>query len=474
MIEINNLKHIQLKKFINPRTFRGFFRFRLLHLFFAACIGLISCTEMDEMGLDLVEDRLGVGSTDTLSIIAYSILEDSVVTSYSSSNPTARQLLGMYNDPLFGKTRASIYTETRLLSVGNRIAPTVERSQLKLDSVVVMLAYNGYFGDTLSPQTIKVYELDENIPEGVIYSNRELSIKPTVLNQQWNPETRYYFAPRDSVFLGPDSLRVIAHMRLRLNDEFGQRFIDATETDFESIASYLNFFKGLKITAEETSGQGAIAYFNLGSALSSMLVYYSIIGDTVFTRSRIAEFPINEFSRRYTHFDNFNHDFSSPLIRAQVIDGDTLQGQNNVFAQSMANYKVKLQIPHITELFRDKQNNVVINSAQLILPRDESLIDDKAGYTSGLFLISSNNENPFLRDFLVNAGYFGGGYDSRKGYYLFNLTQHVQAIIRGEIPNSSLYLMVTGSAENASRVVLSGTQSDNPIRLEIKYTEPIQ
>jgi hypothetical protein len=472
MLKIQPLNQIILKNTANPRFPRGFFRFGILRFVVAAIIGFyaISCTEYDQIGLDLVEQKIGLKSTDTLSLVAYTIAENEIPT-----NQTNRSLLGFYNDPLFGKTKASIYTETRMITTGTRIASNVARDSVLLDSIVLIMAYNGYFGDLSTLQNLKVYEINDTIPSGTVFSDKEIATKPEVLNQQWNPSTLYRFAPNDSLYIGPDSTKVIPQLRLRLNDSFGRRFIDADPSDFESVANYLNFFKGFKITAEETSEQGAIAYFSFGSTVSTLLVYYSLLGDTVSTRSRIHEFPINEFARRFTQFENFDFQHAADIIKQQVLEMDTTKGENNLFVQSMANFKVKLRIPYLKSIFDDQNEPVIINSAQLIIPLDTLLVNDGLGYASNLLLVREDAEGNILnlRDNFVSAQYFGGVYDEKNNQYVFNITQHIQAVIREEIFNGPLYLMVSGSAENAGRAVLSGTKSETPMRIQIKYSEPL-
>jgi hypothetical protein len=472
MLKIQPLKQIILKNTANPRFPRGFFRFGILRLAVAIIIGscIISCTEFDQIGLDLVEQKIGLKSTDTLSLVAYTIAEERIPT-----NQTNRSLLGFYNDPLFGKTRASIYTETRMITTGTRIAPNTARDSVLLDSIVLIMAYNGSFGDLTTLQNLKVYELNDTIPSGAVFSNTELTTKPEVLNEQWNPSTLYRFAPTDSLYIGPDSTKVIPQLRLRLNDSFGRRFIDADPTNFASVANYLNFFKGFKITAEENPAQGAIAYFWLEHPVSTMMVYYSVLGDTVSTRSRIHEFPINEFARRYTQFENFDYQHAADIIKQQVLENDTTLGEQNLFVQSMANFKVKLRIPYLKSVFEDLNQSVIINSAQLIIPLDTLLVNDGLGYASNLLLVREDAEGNILnlRDNFVSQQYFGGVYDSKKNQYIFNITQHIQAVIREEIFNGPLYLMVSGSAENAGRAVLPGTKSETPIRIQIKYSEPL-
>lgn len=472
MFKILIFNKINLEKKINPRFSRGFFSYGFIQAAIIFILGIYatSCTEYEQMGINLIDNRVGLVETDTLTIVAYTLAGDPLVT-----NQTRNSLLGFYNDPLFGRMQASIYTETRLATTGRRIAGNMARDSILLDSIVLVMAYSGFHGDLSTPQNIRVHELNDTVPTSSILSNHRIVVKPEVLNQQWNPSTTYKFAPSDSLYLGPDSTRVIPQLRLRLNDNFGRRFIDAPLSDFESVASYLSFFRGFRITAEETTGRGAIAYFALGSPTSTLLVYFSILGDTVSTRSRVHEFPINEFARRFTQFENFEHQYAANVIRQQVVEGDTTQGRSNLFVQAMSNFNVRLHIPHLEKLFEaDNAKPIIINSARLIIPADTTMITDNFGFAPNLFLARRDAEGVLVNmiDYFIGEHYFGGGYDNARQQYVFNITQHVQAVGRGNIPNSPLYIFVNNPADNAGRAVLSGTEAERALRVEINYSKP--
>ena len=459
-----------MKKSIIPRNFRGLFRYGFIQAILIVILGLYitSCSEYEQIGIDLVNNRVGLFETDTLTVVAYTIAAEPLAT-----NQARNSLLGFYNDPLFGKTRASIYTETRLVTTGQRIAGNISRDSILLDSIVLIMAYTGFHGDLSTPQNIKVYELNDTIPTSTILSNHSVEVKPQVLNQQWNPTTMYRFAPNDSLYIGPDSVRVMPQLRLRLNNDFGRRFIDAPTSVFASVASYLSFFRGFKITAEETAGAGAIAYFSLGSPTTALVVYYSILGDTVSTRSRVHHFPINDFARRFTQFENFQHQYAANVIRQQVVEGDTTKGRNHLFVQAMSNFNVRLHIPYLEKLtVTDNAKPIIINSARLIVPADTLMINDNFGVAANLFLARRDAQGVLVNmlDYFVGIQYFGGFYDRARQQYVFNITQHVQAVTRGAIPNGPLYIFVNNPAGNAGRAVLTGTEAERPLRVEINYS----
>ncbi|HPT04584.1 MAG TPA: DUF4270 family protein, partial [Bacteroidales bacterium] len=122
--------------------------------------------EPDKLGLGItpVGDRLNLRYCDTSTVIAYSVYDDSVRTDQVS--PT---LLGSIYDPVFGKTVASIYTQLSLSEYDYDFG-----TQPILDSLVLQLQYKGYYGDTTTPMTVKIYEMADTLSlDSVYYYNQK-------------------------------------------------------------------------------------------------------------------------------------------------------------------------------------------------------------------------------------------------------------------------------------------------------------
>ena len=82
---------------------------KILHctLVLLTCIFLSSCkNENSVIGYDLLDNTVGTDFTDTISLQAWSVLEDTINTTKSSA-----QILGHLADPVFGNSDAGIYTE---------------------------------------------------------------------------------------------------------------------------------------------------------------------------------------------------------------------------------------------------------------------------------------------------------------------------------------------------------------------------
>ena len=71
------------------------------------CILLTSCKdEHTNIGEDILGNLVDTEFTDTITLQAYSILEDTINTTNTSAN-----ILGHINDPVFGKSNAGIFTQ---------------------------------------------------------------------------------------------------------------------------------------------------------------------------------------------------------------------------------------------------------------------------------------------------------------------------------------------------------------------------
>jgi len=449
-----------------PRCHGGFFRLISKMVPISMFLFFIACDEPDEIGLDFIDNPVGI-ETSGFKIEAYSIPEDSVPTNYSSRN-----LLGFRNDPVFGSKKASIYTEFRLLENDLYFGDNPI-----LDSVVLELYYSSYFGDYTTMQNVRVYELSENFPEsddGAFYSSLTIEHKEFPVS-----DTLVRPIPNDSVPVGEHIFA--PHMRIRLSDDFGQKLIDGSDSQehFADNTTFLDYFKGFHITVDELPAEeeGAILYFNLVrtgglESNSAVRIYYHFEGDTV---SSTRSFPVNEFAKRSTHIEYFDHENAHEHLKKQIIEGETTYGDSLLFLQSLAGANVFIDFPK-DSLEHLSQKDVIINMARLIVPVDENFDVDEyysedTPIPSKLYILKKDKDGEFFHITDGSYGYFGGGYDEDNNEYSINITQHFQELINDPASNYGMVLVITESHSNAQRVVLKGPgRQDNPLRLELKYT----
>lgn len=426
----------------------------LAAIFFGSA--LHSCTEPDQLGLQFIDDQAMFKRTDTLSVVGFMEIDDSVPTNLSFQN-----LLGMMHDPVFGKTRASIVAEFRLptnnFTLGTRPV---------LDSLVMGFHYTGdYAGNVETLQTVRVFELKENLPQGDrINSNHPVQIYNTVVGERiLRP------APRDSVLV--DTIFRHPHFTMRLSDQLGQKIINANGTAaFRNVQNFLEYFKGLKVTvANDFNEGGAIFNIDMFGSFTSLTLYYHDAADTV-RRQRTQSFRITSFAQRFTHVEHFDFQNANPFLR-QLLQTPQQTSDSLLFVKSLGGLRSRIRLPHLMNIAQ--MPNVTINQAKLIVPVDELFVTE--GFDPAQFLhiyqITPQGAKLPIRDSGMDEEYFGGEYDPATKQFTFNITKHLQEVLKGVNPNNDLAIVVSGASDNARRVVFRGPgRQSNPLRVQIVYT----
>ena len=414
-----------------------------------------SCTKKDDIGKEVVElpgERLGVGFVDSTSIITYSQRVDSFATSELISN-----MLGSYYDDVMGTTTTGFYTQLRMasnnLEFGNNVV---------CDSVVLTLEYTYLYGkDTLSPQTIKVYELDQDIyQDSVYYSNASLAIKtPEIGNQS------VVFNLWDSLYEGDN--KVHAHMRLHLDNAFGEKILAKSgQSELSNNENFLKFIKGLYVVAEKRNSGGAIVGIQLLSSFSRLAIFYHNDEDTL-----ISNFVINENTARIQVYDHDNYQNASAPFISQVINEDTTLGKQNVYLQPMAGVKTYIKFPHLKDYMKDKP--VALNKAELVLNMD-AMYEDYNGPPPEIVLVKKNIDGKLAKIIdqeQESAFYCGGIYDENKKMYYFTITRHLQSILNGKEDDYGMYILISGSGITPKRIIFGGPEKSGGMRLRMYFTE---
>ncbi|MFC2101946.1 DUF4270 domain-containing protein [Bacteroidota bacterium] len=418
-----------------------------------------------ELGIDLVPptDTLYVNLFDTVTVQAYSVLEDSTRTDEMSSF-----VLGSIMDPVFGKTTASFYTQL-LLSGGEAdfgINP-------QLDSLVLMLYYLDGYGDTNTLQQVRVFEMSEDLfYDSSYYSNQTAGTYGIELaNKTYMPR------PHDSVTI--DGIKVAPHLRINLSDNsnyFGNKILYAPDNVMSSSAEFIKFIKGLYVEALPVNSRGSLVNFASSDGLSAMILYFhnDNVGDSLhFTM------PIDVVSARFNTFNHHGYQDASPEFKQQVLYHDTMLGQNQLFLQSMAGVKIKVRLPYIRSL--KELGTIAINSAVLSFKNPDPDTTWQPPTQLTMFKVDTAGKLGVVIDETEGINYFGGSYDKSDRTYWFRLTRHIQQLlITDTLENYDLYIYASSPLSRTTkvnRVILNGTSpffsssSGDNLKLSITYTK---
>lgn len=425
-------------------------------------VGFVSCKKVPQhIGNTLQPSGsyIKVAFTDDNDIVTEIERIDSLSTKSASLS-----LLGSLNDPHFGRSDLSFYTQIGLTSNSVQWGENAV-----VDSIVLQMVYSGYYGDTLSPLTLRVYEVLEDMnsaDSSTYYSNTILSYGNELANYTFSPR------PKTKSNIDDDSL-TNAVIRIPIDVSLGQRFIDDGETAFASNTAFMSYFKGLYLTCDPATNTGSICYFNTLNTKSYMRVYYHNDYDTNFYNLNVSD--------KYVRFNHFEHDYGT--AQAPITFNDTANNPY-LYVQSTAGVRSRLQFPNIAKWADSLNTNVLINEARLILTgvtgNVNGVDNDTTMFTppAQLVAVKANNDGSYtlLPDQLVGTNYFGGYYDPDTKQVWFRISEYIQDLILAgpDAEDYGIYIYTYAGVYNAKRWIFGGADNEDPakkVRLEIVYSQ---
>lgn len=475
---------------------------RLLPLAFAL-FAFGNCTKIKttEIGADLLPDIDRVQTFDTLLPVVTTnyLFGDSAMPRMGRAytGAVSEHVLGsITNDPLFGKTSASIFMELKPSSYKYYFENRPD--SLTLDSIVLCLSWNKTWGDTNAVQRIGVYALDEKMRVDTSYPVNATFTYSRKLGEK-------SFAPSsldDSVILSDQ--RLARQLRIRLSDDFGKALLKADSTDGQPFATdslFREFCKGFAIVPE-TNGVGARANALMGFMLSDtnthLAIHYKYVknGDTD-TTSRKFRFDNSTLSANANRIDRDRTGSQMERHLARPAMGDSL-----LFLQSSPGSYATVKLSSL-QGFKAAKGNVMIHLAELVIdqvPESNQTLDNILEPPPLLYLdlfdTTTKSQLPFLNDALGTGSYdpasFGGillqapnAGANPYGQYRFFITRHIQGIISRNNANPTLSLYAPYQVSYSTiglnfgvnplaygRVrVGGGTHATRRMRLRIVYTK---
>lgn len=434
-----------------------FMRFLIAMIFSMA---LAACTGPNDLGMDLLPsgDLISIGSKIDTNITAYIFRDDSARTDEST-----RSLLGSIVDPAFGKTTIDLACQYRL-----NYHP-VFTPDIQIDSFYLYLYYKYIFGDTLTSQHIKIYELENSIDaDKKYYSNENLKsyAGSKVLAD-------YTFVPKrsvvmDSVYKTYDTL--YQYLKIPLNYSLAQKIIAADSVTLSNNDLFLKYFKGIYIETEDVSSGGSIVALDMLSNSnidgSAMVIYYrQTKPDTTIIDTTDFAMTISSFSAR---INSFKHDYSGTPFQTEI--NSVQKTPEKLYIQSTGGLRSKFYIPGL-DSWKDSVN-IAVNKAELVFKVDSLGSNPKTWNLPDQLLLTYINGKEYLpEDYSFHPSYYGGTLDTANLTYSFNITQHLQQIVNDSIDNKGFYLSAWDKNSEYRRVILNGSGVTDGVKLKIAYSK---
>jgi hypothetical protein len=413
-------------------------------------IGTVSCKKINEatdLGGDLIP---AVDNVNTFEVALNTVTNNLRFNDTTKVLATDYVAAGDLNDPEFGQTHANFHFTILPASLG--VYPFVHKDSIRtIDSVVLSLAYQGGYGDTMSGvQTLRVYEIDPNSGFSVdsLYRYADPATNFATIGSELGSKTFSVSSLKDSVTIRTDTTTVkdANVVRIKLDNSLATRFENTDDTstsgayhlDSSRGDNFRRLFAGFAIKADNSGN--VLTYYNLtNTAKTKLTIYYRI------------EHPVSG-KIDILHAD-FYHSINGQANYIKQTPGGNwgtylnngLASDDKVYLQSSPSGSyASVLIPDLSTL-----GNKVIHRAELIVTTIPSTSENIFTPPSRLFLDRKGSGTPdtaFLlyRDLAPGAdgsldfNSFGGNLKS--GKYIFNITRFLQGVITKHEPIDTLRL----------------------------------
>lgn len=393
-------------------------------------------------------------------------------------------LLGTYNDSIFGKTNADFACQFRL----NHFPNFSDNAQP--DSIVLYLYYKNLTGDTVTPQHLKVYELNSDLGNNMTKHYQNVDLKgmtsgSPLADITYTPKFKLDSLTAATLTSSDPKDTVMQELAIKLDNSFAQRLISADSATFSSNDEFLQFFKGLYVEAGDLNQKGALMYIPLAgkstiNGSSLVLHYHNNTSDSLYY-----SLNVNATSVRVNHF---SHDYSNTRFSAQLQDPQS--PDSLIYLQSTGGLRAKINIPNLGNITKlipgigSDSTNMIINGAELVFQVDTTITDVNFNLPppqlifSAIGLNTSGGDSLYLpSDYSFSPTYYDGVYNSIDNTYRFNIVKHLQEVIDRLNGKENLGFYLSTSFTNSTyasssyrRVVLKGPSSKAGIKLNITYS----
>lgn len=428
------------------------------------CLSAFSaCTNEDTLGPASlpVSDLVSTKIIDTVDVDAYTILEDSVVTSMSD-----RLLLGNVDDPFFGKTSASFACKFSNTSYGKFDSNAI------CDSVVLTFGLDTtnqcFLGDSTSLCTIDVMPLTKQIFDTAsYYGNMDISgyLDGTVVG---------------SATVRPKDMDTM--LTVRLDKSYGQKIISAV-----SASTFPKQIFGLYFKASDSNPGNCISKFYPSSKFTEYKVYYH---SPTSEKEKSVTFSIASDNQK---FNIFRHDYSGTTVEEQLKNPMSIK-DSKLYLQSFVGTRIRLSLPGVKNLCNIKGDYITIIRANLIMPLADSIESHENDFAPIKNLIcfgsyKETNTHKNLLEFMTrsqNVNTYTGAASTdvytfnnltlitKRRQYEINLTVRVKDMMEtytlGNEPNYYIDLVPANRVSDFGRSIISSpTNSDKPMKLVVEY-----
>ncbi|WP_106791002.1 DUF4270 domain-containing protein [Aquimarina sp. Aq78] len=475
----------------------------------AVVFTFLSCNDdFDSVGSEVIGDVNFEDKQYSAVPIAYSKKFERVRTSGLAIDQQGRtahsNLLGVYNDPIYGQSVYSILSQIQ----PSKLNPTFGTNAV-LDSVVFSLPYFSTATGTTSVQVDNVTETATTYRLDSIYGNQPIKLslyKSNYFLRDFDPESNerqvYYSDDVETNFgaeveqtllytnnsLVPSAKEIITttetvtngetttkrerltpRLRVELPDDiktlFSTLFLDKEgSVELSNSNNFRNYFRGIYIKAEPVNNNGNLIYLNTNDAQITLHYSFDETSNNVTTR-KDDKLDLN-FANTFINSIKTTLD---PTIAEELKEEnqDTVNGEDNLYLKGGDGSYAVIDLfgGNVTNENGEEENELsflkrqdwLINDASLKFYIDQDKVTGGDTEPERIFIFNMETGTVLLdyildgsinRDAPLVSGINHLGRISRDSgkngeFYKIRITQYILNILKGEIENTKLGLSVS-------------------------------
>lgn len=418
-----------------------------------------ACTKIEKttMGGDLIPAVDNVTTFDTFLTVISNNYNPYPLDSTRLNSGNDHLVGGISADPQFGKTSAKMFFE---LKPPNYPFVFEADSVVKtFDSAVLVLKYQGHYGDSADALNFKLYQVASPIAPDLFLSPN-YTLKPGLAPNYailWGEKTMRANQYKDTVYIkrGDDTTsKVTNQLRIPLNQFLAEKlFKSDTNTVYKNDSTFEANYPGFALEAQ--GNPNALHYFLLSGTDTKIEFYYRTKRGTI-TDTVSKSFVFNSLSG---HAVELNRDYAGSEVN-DYLTQDPDKGVPQVYLQGTPGIMASIDVLGLKTM-----TNRVLHRVEL---RVTELTPNNGPYSQltapfGIYLDGEYEDepgnfrgipydlNPFGKYYCfpasgIDFSYFGGLRKSVKvngdslSQYVFNITRYTQSMITRNEPSFKLRL----------------------------------
>jgi hypothetical protein len=417
-----------------------------IFIFFAACTKITST----DIGTGLIPAVDSVITKDTFITVYAKNAGDTTIAPVLSQT----HVVGYVNDPLFGSTNALINFQVSLPS--SKFQFVTNADNVELDSVVLVLSYNGAWGDTniVNPLRLNVKEIKSDqsfVADSLLDAYGYLA----------NYDNKTQFATYDNpltaspAIIYPTNLDNMVHVfedsgvnmiRIRLNDDFGKRLLFNYDTTnaYKSDSAFKTYLKGLQVYADTNAGSNSLLKIGLADENTKLAVYYNYHPEDSSSAVRDTSVKYFTVTTNCAHSNYISRNRSTGQISNYLPSDPSTRNDELIFIQAGPGTYATINIDSGLNNFR----NCIVHRAELLMNQAEDA-SDLYLTPPNLFLLAKDDTSRFVipgsdtnnistADAIFSSAYLAnytdfGGVPKKNitngSLYSFNLSRYIQGVV---------------------------------------------